>query len=410
VVTPFIPTWCGIAAASALLGGLLRGLFTVAERRGLPALPAGALAAVALGFGAWLTAMAFPLYRGGHFVFHSSVADEIWNGRFLTYYLPYPGSMLSRQAQWGGVIVPHSCLYHTLVAPLAALPQAWFYLAEKTVLALMLASMTFMAGVLGLRLGGPAAAAAASIVFACLPPTYQLMGLGHLLTSFGCWASALALVFLVFFLSRLGERRYWWTAVALLSLCFLSYTAALLFTGVVLSAVVAILLWKEPRAARSLTTATVAAALVAFGLYYVSWTWPFLTESVPTLLGRQSARGVPWYRLAQIPDNLTYTYGSFLVPAAGFGGLALVSGLRERLLLWAWAAILVPFSFGNIFFNFLHKHHYFVMLPIAVGVGLLLAALQRRGRLGRWLSVLLTLALAVLGTRMALATALGCIP
>ena len=92
---------------------------------------------------AWLAATTAPLYRGGHFVFHSSIAEEIWKGRFLLYYLPYPGSMLSQQAQWGNVIVPHPALYHTLAAPLAALPHAAFFVAEKVLLALLLAAMVW---------------------------------------------------------------------------------------------------------------------------------------------------------------------------------------------------------------------------------------------------------------------------
>src|SRR4029079_14416993 len=123
------------AAVLAALAAAREARRPVEEGAGLP--PA-ALAAAALGFLAWLAAPLTPLYRGGHFVFHSSIAQEIWQGRLLLYALPYPGSMLSQQAQWGNVIVPHPALYHTLAAPLAALPHAAFFVAEKVLLALLL--------------------------------------------------------------------------------------------------------------------------------------------------------------------------------------------------------------------------------------------------------------------------------
>jgi hypothetical protein len=118
-----------------------------------------AIAAAATGFIAWLTATAFPYYRGGHFVFHSSIAEEIWKGRFLIYYLPFAGSMLSEQAQWGKLVMPHPALSQTLVSPLAALPRPWFYFAEKAVLALLFASIVLVASVVARRVWGPRAGA-----------------------------------------------------------------------------------------------------------------------------------------------------------------------------------------------------------------------------------------------------------
>jgi hypothetical protein len=127
---PFVAAGALLAAVSAALN----------ERTGV-SLPAGVVAACVAGFVAWLAAPLTPLYRGGHFVFHSSIAEEIWQGRLLHYALPYPGSMLSQQVQWGNIVVPHPCLFHVVAAPLAALPRPLFYTAVKAALALWLASM-----------------------------------------------------------------------------------------------------------------------------------------------------------------------------------------------------------------------------------------------------------------------------
>src|SRR5262249_4431278 len=175
-----------VAATGTLLLALLGGANVVAARRGLGlSAPGPVLAAAGLGFVAWFAATSFPLYRGGNFVFHSSISEEIWKGRFLIYYLPYPGSMLSRQAQWGNIIVPHPCFGQPGLAPLAALPQPWFYIAEKAVLALWLATLVLLAALIAERVAGPGAAPWAAAMAVCLVPAFQLLGLGHLMTLFG---------------------------------------------------------------------------------------------------------------------------------------------------------------------------------------------------------------------------------
>jgi hypothetical protein len=376
--------------------------------------PPAALAAAAVGFVAFFTTTAFPLYRGGHFGFHTEIAEQIWQGRFLLYYLPYPGSMLSRQAQWGDVIVPHPCLFHTLVAPLAALPAPWFHLGVKLVLAAWLAAMVLVAAALATLAGGASAGAWTAVLAAGLVPCFQLLGLGHLMTILGCFAMALAMGFLIVRYDRLRERETWAAAVALLAFCFLAYTAGLLFAAFAVVAALPLVLRVEPATARALAGAALAAAVAAFLLYYVNWTWPFLSQTVPRLLqGSGAAEGgtTPVLkRLLALPHKLDYSYGSALIPLAGLGGLARARAMRGWPLLLAWAAVLPVFSAADLFFNLLLKHHYFTMVPVAVGGGLLLAALAQRGRAG-WVGAIVLLGLALgLGFQTAMDAALGRIP
>lgn len=416
---PFSFVFLTVVAMGAALAGLLAGLARVAERRGLaPLPPPAALAAAAFGFVFWLSSMLSPLYRGGNFVFHSSVAEEIWHGAFMTYYLPYPGSMLSHQAQWGNVLVPHPFLYQLLVAPLAALPQPWFYRSEKAVLALMLSALALIASLLASHAAGARAGTLAAIVAVAIFPSYLLLGLGHLMTLFGCLALSLALAFLILRFERLGEPRIWWTAVALLTVCLLSYTASLVF-GVFVLGLALPFLWRErPSAARALVTATLAAGGLAFVLYYAAWTWPFLRDSVPRLLAGAATGGTEaaavaeplWPKVARIPSKLADSYGSALVPLAGLAGLLLLKRSPERALSWSWAALLVVFSGLDVFFNFLLKHHYATMVPVALGLGLLLDRLASQRPRGGLLGTVLLGFVLVLGVRIALDTALGLIP
>ena len=398
-----------------LVAIVLLGAMVTVLARSLLALPPAAVAAGGVGFMAWLAATTAPLYRGGHFVFHSSIAEEIWKGRFLLYYLPYPGSMLSQQAQWGNVIVPHPALYHTLAAPLAALPHAAFFVAEKVVLALLLAGMVWASAALAARLGPPGAAEAAAILMAAMPASFQLLGLGHLMTILGCWAMTMAVAYLALNWDGLGERRRWWRAVLLLALCYLAYFAGLLFMLMVIAIAAAALIRSQPAFVRALLTAGATAAALAFAAYYVNWTWPFLSESVPQLLhgsGAESGANAGAWRARLIlePGKLAYTFGAILVPVLGIAGLVAARKGVERVLLLAWATVLPVFTGLDLFLNFLLKHHYFTMVPVAVGGGVLLAGVAQRGRGGRIVAVAALLIMAVLAARVGLDAATGRIP
>jgi hypothetical protein len=415
VTVPFTATFCAAAALGSALAAVLAGAVQVARERGRSAMPPPvAVASATMAFLAFFAAAAFPLYRGGHFGFHTQIAEEIWQGRFLLYYLPYPGSMLSRQAQWGDIIVPHPALFHTLVAPLAGLPPPWFHLGVKVVLALWLAGIVVVASALATAARGAAAGAWAGALAAGLVPGFQMLGLGHLMTILGCFSMAAALGFLILGFGRLRERRVWLTAVALLALCFLSYTAGLLFASFAL-AVALPLAWRaQPADARALAAVGLAAAAVAFLLYYVNWTWPFLSQSVPRMLhgsGAPDSGGTPVLkRLLALPHKLDYSYGSVLIPVLGLAGLARARAMRGWPLLLGWAAVLPVFCAADLFFNLLLKHHYFTVVPVAVGGGLGLAGLAERGPAGRVSAgVLLGLAL-LLGLQTALDAALGRIP
>ncbi len=416
IALPFVVPFCAIVAFGVAFIALAAGVVAVMGRRGAALLPSpAALVAAGVGVAAWLAATAFPLYRGGNFVFHSSIAEEIWKGRFLVYYLPYPGSMLSQQAQWGNIVVPHPCTEQTLLSPLAALPQPWFYLAEKAVAALWLGSMALMAALLATRVAGPSAGAWAAAAMASLVPTFQLLGLGHLMTLFGCWAASLAFTYLVFRLDRIGERRVFWTTAALLALCFLSYFASLLFGALVLVFVLVALVRRDPATARTLLLAALAAATAAFLLYYVNWAWPFLSQSVPKILAGSSRTaeeaGTPVLRrLLLEPHKLAYSYGAALVPLLALLALAARVRTRDRVVLLAWAGVLLAVSGVDLWFNFLLKHHYFVMVPTAVGLGLGLGWLAERGRAGRIAAAVAIVLLAALGAETGLAVALGLIP
>ena len=80
----------------------------------------------------------------------------------------------------------------------------------------------------------------------------------------------------------------------------------------------------------------------------------------------------------------------------------------DRLVLGTWMGILFFVSSMDVFFNFLLKHHYYVMLPVAVGVAGLLTRIE--GRWGRVPAAVVTLLILIPGLQTAIDVALGRIP
>ncbi len=411
LVIPFVPIFLVVTFAGLVFASLVTAALGVLNRHGwLPVLGPSAIAAAMAGFVAWSTATLFPLYEGGHFVYHSSIAEEIWQGRFMHYYLPSPENMLSHQPHWGDAVIPHSCLYHTLVSPLATFPRAWFYSLEKGVLASMLALIALAASALATRFGSIRAGVLAGVIAVSLPPTFQLLGLGHLMTLFGMWAATMALTLITLRFDHLQERATWWWATVALTICFLSYTASLLFAAAVLTLALPLLYRQAPGPTRALAGVTLTATAAAFILYYIHWTWPFLSESLPQLFsGSTSQAGGPsiWNRAVNLPGRLSFTYENALLPLVGLLGLGLVARSPERTVLFLWGGILILFSGFDLFFNFLLKHHYFVMAPVSVGLGLGAAWLSGKGRIGVAAVAVFLVYLLVMAGRAALDVALG---
>jgi hypothetical protein len=409
-VAPFAPRIFLAVSAALLFAASSRGLLhALAGRELTPALPSGALAVLAAAFVFWFLVSASPGYSGGHFGYHTSIAEEIWRGKFLLYYLPGPENMLGRQPQWGDLVVPHPSLYHTVTAPLSALPREWFHLGTKLFLALLLGGTGIAASLVATSAGDDRSGVYAAAVVASLPTGCQLLGLGHLMTIFGLFSAALALGFAVIQAGRLTRRREWILALVLLTLCFLSYTGSLLFTSVSLAAASAVLFFHERELSKALGGLLLAGWALALLLYYGFWLLPFLRDSLPALVsGSSPDSGIDLKaRLSLLPGKLDYTFGSWIVPALAAPALALAGTAVRRALLFSWALPLVAFSGLDLLFNFLLKHHYFSFPLVAVGAGLALGWLEKKSPRWRVLLGAFVVFLLVKGLREALFVARG---
>jgi len=231
-----------------------------------------------------------------------------------------------------------------------------------------------------------------------------------LMTLFGMWAATMALTLITLRFDHLQERATWWWATVALTICFLSYTASLLFAAAVLVSALPFLYRRAPGPTRALAGVTLTATGAAFVLYYIHWTLPFLSESLPQLLSgstSQAGASAIWNRAVNLPGRLSFTYENALLPLAGLAGLGLVARSPQRTFLFLWGGILILFSGLDLFFNFLLKHHYFVMAPVSVGLGLGAAWLSGKGRIGVAAVAVFLVYLLVMAFRAALEVALG---
>jgi hypothetical protein len=108
-----------------------------------------------------------------------------------------------------------------------------------------------------------------------------------------------------------------------------------------------------------------------------------------------------------LPGRLSFTYENALLPLVGLLSLGLMARSPQRTLLFLWGGILILFSGLDLFFNFLLKHHYFVMAPVSVGLGLGAAWLSGKGRIGVAAVAVFLVYLLVMAFRAALEVALG---
>lgn len=410
VAIPLLPLVVVASVATSAVAILVRGgLLALAERDIVPELAPGVLVVASLGFLAWFLAMASPLYVGGHFAYHTAIAEEIWQGKFLLYYLPDAANMLSRQPQWGGLVVPHPSLYHTVSSPFAGLPHFWFLVGTKLFVAGLLFMIPITCGLVATVVADARAgvfAAAATLV----PTGFQLLALGHLMTIFGCAAATVALGLLAVCANRLSEKGIFWLVSGALTISFLSYTGTLLFGSAAL-ALTAVISYRSDRDfSKSLVKLSLVSWTLAFLLYYVHWAVPFVRDTLPVLLfGAGGERTIDLgARAAAVPSKFTYSFGSFLIPLGGLLGIALVEGRsRARRLLEGWALVLVLFTLLDLGFNFLLKHHYFSWPVVALGLGFFLHRLDEKGRLGRVTARVSFLALIVSAVRAAIRVATG---
>jgi hypothetical protein len=350
---------------------------------------------------------------------------ELLAGHWQSLY--FPGDLSSVPREWGlSVLIPKSPLFYFVAAPLAVLPWSLEVSVKAFACLLDASTVLFCYGLLARfapALGGWRAGLWAGLAYAINPLPYRALAYGILPTILAQWLTLLCFTLLLVWaqqasgptLRRVGQ----FAALALLvAASLVAFPTIAAFNTMVLGLLT--LVWARARWGRRgiplgglLGLAWVLALLSYYNLYVVEMlntTLPALLAAPPAAAQTVTTEPAPGTVRWTTPlDLLGWTLG-YLVSAfplvTGVAGLGLLwtgAGplLRGRVrpahwlaaLTAAWMVILPLFLVVNYRVDMIGKHLFYTMVPLALGSGLFLWALARRGGATRLLAWLLAGAL-----------------
>ncbi len=434
-----------------LTAGLSYALLVISEaglRRIVPA--AGnearwAAAIFALAFAVRFGGMALPQSVIIDMPYHLKWIHELLAGNLTALTDPH-GGLNQPPREWGlAVIIPKSPLFYFVATPLALLPGSLDTAIKGFVCLLDAGTALICYGLLARyeRVGGGRAGLGAAVVYATTPLTFRALAYGILPTILAQWLSLAAFVaviagpwagepgagtrqarlpqhvlrftFYVFFILLL--------AAALVAFPTIAVFDTWVIGGVALTRLVRRRLW----AGLGLLGSLAGAWVVAIAVYYGPYISDLINHTLPQMLGPRPAGaaatpGGSTVHWSGPLDLLGWTAGylvSLLPLLLGLTGLALLrlDGRRaagggadteapiqratrnaqratlSTLLAW-WVAILPIFVVVNYRVDMIGKHLFYTMVPLALGSGIVLAALWQRGGWARWAAGLLSSTLA----------------
>lgn len=427
--------------SAGLLLALERLLPWAFRRAGVPLSP-GLLRGMLLVFFAsyWLKAggMLYPYFIGIDVSWHLDHARTLLNGQLGRYY--GTGSPLNELTmpvgEWGAnrPVIPYSPWFHIFAGVFLVLPVP-AVLAAHMFSALVDCSRVFLIGLLGRKLGlGERESLLAGLLYAVTPATFLLHSWGNIPTTFGMWWTLVSTVYIVVAYRQLDRRGPFITLTLLLLATLLFYTVMAVFMLLFLGLLVAALWLVDSARAREATrsrkigrettrdalqqtdlrvssrsfldrfprqvVALGLASAVALGLATLIYcgqyigpilerTIPYFTQAAAPSGGIEGVRHDPFgVYLAKYWPRMTYfrqsgSYGLQLALPLGLLGMLYVRGRRSRALLACWLAVAALFLVAGNRISMVDKHLFYIIPALALGVGLLMGRLWRRGAAAR---------------------------
>jgi hypothetical protein len=348
------------------------------------------------------------------------VFDERWHvprtqlvldGRLMELIVPSRVTLLGETVGLDGGHFPYSPLWYLVTAPFGWL-GADLGIASNVLNAALDVSRSLLIIYIAMRMfGSQRAALAAGGIYHLLPMPYFLLSWGNWPTQLGLWGALLLIAVVVATFERPGERATLALLVAAALIAMLTYTVVGIVSFTMIGTL-AMLEWLRRSnqlgrlRTRTLLGALVAAEVVAFLLYHIWYVPTILADTLPALAraitGHQrELHGTPEAGLIDdLVVNWNYARNHLtwaVIPLVPLGAiLAWRRASRARLLLVAWALVLVIFSlFSWAVADMIFKHIFFVLPLIAICAGLVHAALwSRRGRATRLVPIVMLLYLA----------------
>lgn len=360
--------------------------------------------------------------------FHANRFSEVLNGNLLfTIY----------SAEWGNHKTFYLPTVYMFMAPFQALLNDRF-LTVRVFTVLLDTTSVFLLYYLARRaLGSGRAGLWAAMLFVTFPQAVLVFSWGITANVFAQWTTLAVATVVVVGYERLNRPLVWGLLVAVLFLALMSHPGTVQLTAVMMAITLALWAWLRGRVgpARSwwlVGGALVAAAVIAFLVYYINWVGLELSEFAAIQEERRKlAGGVFRVRVGGSVNDISLDLYSYFVYSRqaqileGLWGfwkeawayyktwplLWAVCGLlaagpltpvlrRLRTLSVGWVAAMVVFAVVGLISNLYVRYPLFILPLVALGGGALLEWLRRRGQAG---ALLLPL---VLGTFIVNALAL----
>lgn len=304
-----------------------------------------------------------------------------------------------------GIDFPYPSATYLLLAPLWLLPVAPQTIVEWTDAlfgALGVLPVAYLA-LRGLKQERPALLT--TIVYAVLAPAMMALWWSFQTHIFTQEAVALLIALLVGSWRRLGTARGVALVVVSLSLIFFGHFGLFINVSLLLAGLLPVLWWRyrktpQVRSVYGLAVALAIAEVLALGLFYSAYLGLILEKLAQFRQGGmgavQGGRGeTSWQALALSlwRDGLIEHYALIGVPLALLGGYWLWRQQRGQPLAWLfWGTVAVAVFQGAVPFitssTITTRWLSFCAWVVALGVGIVLDRLWRRGRLGQSLTLL----------------------
>jgi hypothetical protein len=430
-----LPRLAGLALWSVvLLLALERLLPWLFRRAGVP-LSQWALRGLLLIFfaGYWIKAggMLYPYFIGIDVAWHMGKVRQIMAGQLPLFYgvnSPLNESTMPT-AEWGAnrPVIPYSPWFHIFAVLFTFVPLP-LVLTANMFSALVDGSRVLLIALLGRKAGlDERESLLAGLLYAVTPATFLLHSWGNIPTTFGMWWTLLCTTYIVVAYRRLDKPWPFVVLALLLTATLLIYTVMAAFMMFFLILLIPAL-WlvesaKKPSPPvllsqagergsppspsplvgeggrggdrRSIVALALAAALalgIATLVYYGQYIAPILERTVPYFLrattadqsvGLQNRDPFLTY-LANYWPRMEYlresgSYGLQLALPLGLLGLFSIHNRRMRVVFACWLAVALAFLVVGSRISMVDKHIFYLLPALALGVGLTMGRLWRRG-------------------------------
>ena len=299
-------------------------------------------------------------------------------------------------SEWGYRRTPYPPALYMLLAPLAVVARD-HSLPLRLVPPLIDASSVFLIAYLlrRCRLPEPAPMLAA-FFYTLVPAGSQLLWWGFFANLFGQWATLLVLTIAIGHYADLARPKVFLALVLALALALLSHPGTFALTVALLPPLAVALALAagrggDRRGAALLLLALALSGLLVYALYYRHFAGTLVEQVRDVIAGKQADPGAPtdrgWEDEYIRNRVFRFPFALYFV-ASGVAGLWLAWG-RQRRLGWVLLTMLLTsslFAAVHVLFGVWVRYFVFLGPALAIGAGVVVAWLARRGRLGRWLA------------------------